>query len=232
MFQLLVCEIPKCGSSNLVRFLLEIQGVVNQTTLNEMSVYESLLLAEKKLSVRSIPDVKEIAWRMNTYKKLILVREPFSRLLSAYRNKIERNYKKESNYGNLARKIHKKYGAITDNMTQVEHTSFEEFIRYLSESKSNAQIDPHWNFFQRLCSPCLINYDFIAHMETINEDMEYITESLGIEGITFPPGYNSATDWDKVVKYYSSVSPQLVNDLYHVYERDYKLFDFPPPPQF
>ena len=44
---------------------------------------------------------------------------------------------------------------------------FSEFIQYFSGNVPRHSLCRH---FERNCHPCVINYDFIAHLETLRED--------------------------------------------------------------
>jgi len=66
--------------------------------------------------------------------------------------------------------------------------TFEEFVSYLTDPDNSdithdvidhgsevlRAIDVrHWQNFHTLCRPCNINYDVIAHVETLTEDARY-----------------------------------------------------------
>lgn len=90
-----MCAIPKCGSRSLMQFLVTIEGLVEETDPGKVPDWKATSLAEKERSARRISTLEEMTKRLSTYRKLILVREPFSRLLSAFRNKIENNNRED-----------------------------------------------------------------------------------------------------------------------------------------
>ena len=85
-----------------------------------------------------------------TWLKMLVVREPFQRLLSAYRNKIEPN--RTDYFGQTSKKIAKKYGNSDRSAT------FSEFLMfYIDEEEPNE----HWASFASLAQPCRYNYKYI-----------------------------------------------------------------------
>ena len=57
-------------------------------------------------------------------------------------------------------------------------STFEEFISFLSmneNSNSFGLVENHWSTYNRLCQPCTIKYDVIAHLETIEEDSRLVS---------------------------------------------------------
>lgn len=229
-YKILFCQIPKCGTRSQARFLAGIDELVKPADVPTMSEGKATSLIERHLSARRANSLGDIVKKIQEYTKVIIVREPLSRLLSAFRNKLEHNARNDQ-YANLASQLHTKYG--NGSGEQVEGApviSIDDFLSYLTE-EPGSQNDQHWNFYHRLCSPCTIGYDYIIRMSTIDEDMEYIKSRFGIT-VPFPRSYDSFTDNLKVHQYFTKANPLLVNKIFHTYQLDFDLFGFPPPPQF
>ena len=101
---------------------------------------------------------EEILKRLQNYRKFLFVREPLTRLVSAFEDKLVRsvgkNYRRV--YGTL---IQKKYRANKTLISEVGvGTTFEEFVRYIIDtSKTDAtKLDEHWAVVSQLCHPCLV----------------------------------------------------------------------------
>ena len=177
-------------------------------------------IAHRRLSIATSHDIYDVTKRLMTYKKMVVVREPFRRLLSAFRNKFENNTRGDS-WNKLAWKLHPKYSNMSSdhvNMTKPAPMTFEEFVKYLVDP-TNRFNDRHWEFYSSLCSPCLLNYDFIIHMDTIDEDMEFVMSQMGIKGIEFPPSYISYTELEMTKRYFKKIGRKLMNELYKKYEK-------------
>ena len=207
-------------------------GLISPKEMEKVSEAKATSLIERHLSARKIDSLEKMTEKLANYTKVVIVREPFSRLLSAYRNKLENNARNDG-YAALSRKLHSKYGNGSDeDIHGAPAISLNDFISHLIDPKSDAQADQHWNFYHRLCSPCSIKYDYVVRMDTIDSDMEYLKMIFGIKNIPFPQSYNSYTDKLKVNEYFAKADPSLVNALFHTYKLDYDLFGFPPPPQY
>lgn len=101
--------------------------------------------------------------RMKHYTKFLFVRNPFVRLISAFRDK----FQKRNNvvYKRTSQHILKKYGNITNPPASVDeafdsglHVSFSNFIQFLvdPETEKDEPFESHWKQMYRLCHPCLI----------------------------------------------------------------------------
>ena len=164
---------------------------------------------------------EEMSHRLKTYFKFIFVREPLHRILSAFKDKFigkNRNFSK-----NIRKLIVKalrpkdldKYG---DN-----NVTFPEFVQYYSQEIPR---NPHWRQYEDLCHPCVINYDFIGHLESMAEDASLLLQMAGIDDrINFPPIHNATSSRD-MVHYYSKVPPEYVVRLAELYRNDFELFGY------
>ena len=95
------------------------------------------------------------------------VRNPYKRLLSAYKDKIlGLGHPKKHN--SFLKKI---------NWNSTQLPSFEEFIVAISRQSDDA-MDWHWMPQSRLIMPDIIHYDFIGKLENYNEDMRTVLTRL------------------------------------------------------
>ena len=116
---------------------------------------------------------------LETYFKFTFVREPFERLLSAYKDKFVNRRQV-----NVDRKIREYHGreilknfrpnASKRALKKLDDITFREFIQYLvtkGSNKSTPVMDWHWDNYVNICGMCAINYDFIGHYETFDQDL-------------------------------------------------------------
>ncbi|XP_039270224.1 carbohydrate sulfotransferase 10-like [Styela clava] len=231
-YKLLLCEIPKCASTNQAKFLTMAEGLLTKEESVKLPSIRATTIAHRKLSARQAKNIFQISKRMKTYTSLVIVREPFSRLLSAFRNKLENNSRSDG-YSRLGNRIHRSYSV--ENNTQTNETSYDtnvtfaEFAKYLTNPIHLPISDPHWKFYEGLCAPCALKYNFIVHLDTLQEDMDFIVKKLNIKNTYFPPSYDSFTDHKKVEKYYNGIPSDTLNALYRTYKIDYDLFGFSTP---
>ena len=158
--------------------------------------------------------------RLKTYFKFVFVREPLQRLLSAYKDKLI----KTPRYSRALRKVIVQAFRPQDFEAEGEnYVSFSEFIRYFS---SNITRNQHWRQYEKLCHPCLINYDFIGHFETLEDDAPLLLKMAGIdERVTFPPIHKS-TGSSEALEYYSQVPPRYITQLGELYRSDFEMFGY------
>ncbi|KAG8232474.1 hypothetical protein J437_LFUL012706 [Ladona fulva] len=233
------CPIYKAASSTwLYNFLL--LGGMKEGSLKKPK--EQLSVLARKMYPE--PEYKDAEEAFGTTFKFMVVRHPFERLLSAYRDKLE-NSKVGLEHGVLhfyqkyGRHIVEKYrfnrtiGEKGDFKDRIEPT-FPEFVRYLIDEDLVTRSDDHWIPFYLFCTPCLLRYDAIAKVETMRRDQEYILRSaalLGVEGIK--PRWRHQTRGGKTTddmakSYFSQLSEKQVLALYHKYSLDFDLFGYSP----
>lgn len=112
-------------------------------------------------------DEREMVMSDN-YTRLIFVRHPFERLLSAYRNKLEDKTSTSKYFQErIGRLIVKSLRQNPSNYSlhHGNNVSFNEFVQYLlmpELSLTNESYNEHWEPINRLCNPCVMKYNVIG----------------------------------------------------------------------
>ncbi|KAF7284041.1 hypothetical protein GWI33_022660 [Rhynchophorus ferrugineus] len=222
--KLLYCYVPKVACTNWKRVMMLLTGQSNATNL--MNIPADLAHANaNSLRLSEFPK-EEITQMLKEYTLFLIVRHPFERLLSAYRNKFSDNLTSskyfQERYG---RQIIKKYRpTATDNdLNSGANVSFSEFISFLLNE--GVTTNEHWTPIYNLCLPCTLNYTFIGHYETLLEDAKTILDMVGAPPLVFPVTRAGHTR-DKLREYFQELSIFTIQHLYKMYLADFKLFGY------
>ncbi|XP_072135180.1 carbohydrate sulfotransferase 8-like [Mobula birostris] len=181
--QLLYCEVPKAGCSNWKRVLMVLSGLASSPAHIEHQV------AHYGNSLRRLDsfDRAGMAWRLRTYTKALFVREPLERLVSAFRDKFEQPNAYYHPVFGRAIIAHYRPNATRQALLSGSGVTFPEFVRYLLDPRRPLGLDIHWERVGRLCSPCLIRYDFIGHFESLGAEAQALLRLVGAPAnLTFP----------------------------------------------
>ena len=112
------------------------------------------------------------------YTKLMVVRHPFTRLASAYWDKMsvhDVDYTYREARKSVVQAMHPKYSKQQITTTR---PYFQEFITKMFDKRWKYRADRHWRSYHDLCSPCAINYDYILKLETFSAEILPILEIL------------------------------------------------------
>lgn len=158
-----------------------------------------------------------------------MVRHPFERLLSAYRDKLEHKKGRDYYYRRFGRHITYKYRKNKKKNTQSEPL-FVEFLEFIAKEK---YFDEHWIPYTEICLPCDIKYNYILKFETFEEESEFLLLQLGLQDkLDFKRQKNStfqiATTKSVIKNYYKNIPVTLLKKIYNIYEKDFKLFLYTP----
>ncbi|KAL1250575.1 hypothetical protein QQF64_018371 [Cirrhinus molitorella] len=175
--------------------------------------------------------------KLKNYTKFLFVRDPFVRLISAFRDKfLKPDDYFYNTYGSV---MLQRYASISTPPKSVKKAfaagirlSFSHFIKYLldPQTEKTTPFNEHWQQMYRLCHPCQIEYDFIGKLETLDEDAEHLLKILGLDNyIHFPPGgeKRTALDWEQ--EWFANISVADRRKLYRLYETDFRLFEYDKP---
>jgi hypothetical protein len=193
------------------------------------------------LSPKSAEELHEITTTKDYYK-LIVVRHPFQRLVSAYRDRIEDTSRFTSQAWIYVPRIF----ALTRpalNRSQIFHINhqrklsivptFKEFVEWLLVIPPK-KYDVHWNRYSDQCGPCSIHYDTIIKMDNFSneEEMSVVCE-MGLEhlNVSLPHLQQTSggpTDFSVTCQYFQQLFPEQVKALYAIYSLDFETFHYSP----
>ena len=115
--------------------------------------------------------------------------------------------------------------------THIVNRSYAESVILGTEKthlKGLRLLDVHWARYSSMCHPCLVNYDYIANLDTLEDDAPVILKQLGFTGD--PPKLISEkhpkTTNSKEIKYYGQLTTEQIDTLKIIYKNDLKLFGF------
>ncbi|XP_078066156.1 carbohydrate sulfotransferase 11-like [Mustelus asterias] len=226
---LLYCYIPKVACTNWKRVMMVLTG--GGKYRDPLTIPASEAHVASNLRTLDGYSNAEINFRLRNYLKFIFVREPFERLVSAYRNKFTRRY-------NTA--FHKRYGTkiirehrrdpSSEALERGGDVTFEEFVWYLVDPKTRREepFNEHWETVYSLCHPCLIRYDVVGRYETLLRDARYLLDLLELDHhVKFPSSnVSSRTTHDMTAKFFKNISPFYQKKLYKLYKLDFTLFNY------
>ena len=208
---LLYCLTPKVASSLWRQLLVRMGGRQH--------------LSSNKLNATDVEN-----YFLRSYK-ITFVREPFERLLSAYKDKfITRRPDDRPLLRYYGRKIieHFRPNATQQSLNTLDDITFAEFIEYIIKEGVHEGLNVHWNTYEEQCSPCLVDYDFIGRFEFLGEDGKYVFKQAGVNRIQFPDE-NPFDTRVELLKYYSQIPLEWILELGRIYRSNFEMFGYPFP---
>lgn len=180
---------------------------------------------------------EERQFRLHNYYKFIFVRNPFSRLLSAYLDKFTiHDYSRKVPYEKHALDILGRYRRLGNpNLALVDiDVTFSEFLHYVVDIwQEEHSADRHWRPYYKYCRPCTTEYDFIGHMETFNEDASYILQHVYNNSMDISQFMNSnlgpcnkKSTEKAVAGYYSQIDENLLAKIREYIMSDARIFGY------
>ena len=218
--KILVCSVPKAGCT---------------TALN---VFKTLSKTAKTSAtdggMRRIWHLREAEYKAKylNYTKMIFIRHPVERLVSAHRHFFSR----ERNVSNpmvqwqsKAVALKEKFREDNSSESMEPDVTFEEFLRNAVVSHGNH----HWQTYELLCQPCKIPYDVIVKYETYERDLANVLVKYGnlsleaakrlIPHSNKSPGQTSA---ERARIYMKNIPESLLEKFYQVYKNDFDVFNY------
>jgi chondroitin 4-sulfotransferase 11 len=237
-YQLLFCRLPKVGSTNWRRVLIHMATNESYDALLKLSgqlvhsAYELKILSPSRHFT-----TEEVEYRLEKYYKIVFVRHPLDRLLSAYRDKFVSKSMKQlylSDYGYGVEIVRSCRNATWPSARAPDYVTFGEFLCYVT-TVPVSQLNIHWRPYWTICNFCQAawSYDFIGKYETMTTDAQYLFDQWGLKNVAFPPGYRSEEEHRASFRAaYSDVPSRLVDAVWDRYRPDFEMFGYLKYPDF
>lgn len=152
---------------------------------------------------------------------MVVVRHPFDRLLSAFKDRILR---KESDQAHqhlpailLQKPAHSEEGSPT----------FSQFVSYVAEGGA----DPHWNSLTSMCAPCIVDFDWILRLEDPSLEQDSAA-FLALSGMAsrLPGGviarHREGSPSQEYRHLWTHVPCHLLDKIHATFAADFQLFGY------
>jgi predicted O-methyltransferase YrrM len=171
-FDYLYRAIAKCGCSTVKTALIELEGLPLDTNPTKRHSKElNKFPGTDALTAQQEADL--FTGKTGTFK-FVIVRDPYSRLASAYADKITAGYERRGDF--WIDQI--KTSAAAQGIHLSDKITFDEFVRVVS-GQSVQEMDIHWRPQYDVARFDLIKFDFVGRTELISTDFAYILERIG-----------------------------------------------------
>ena len=196
---------PKTGSTSFKKFLFILDGDFLHKDFHGKNFghYKT---------VRS-PVFFENKDNFEEYVKILSIRNPITRLMSMFRNKILRNHR---------------YLKNTKNMTDIE--TFVKFIQYMKKTRiylRDVHLKPQW----KQMNICRFPYDLVMQFEDVKRYtsvMQHLTNTTEVEfpGSRVEVGKDTHDTMYYINEYLGALTDEEKNFIYGLYDMDFKILGY------
>ena len=192
------CHMPRTASTTWLKVLLPLNGNIRKDVHQE----------SHQRTLASYTTAQAL-FRLRNYFKFVFVREPFQRLLSAYKTT---NYYKKKALGGRS------------------HISFPEFVRYFTSNFETYRFARSskltWKTIASECAPCHVDYNFIGRYRTLGRDANFVLKKLGVDKRTKFPSWKPTNTSSEITYYYNQLSTEQQKAIYEIMKDDYEMFGY------
>ena len=215
--------------------MLFLNGKTNDSKLplGDIHVLTTHLDIYKRDKQLTLDDLKK---RFETYTSVLFVRNPFTRALSAYRDKFQSSRSLDHN---VVRNLYENKMLAYRNRSIFESqypnrtvgVTFGEYVKFLSDQRQRSHYDEHWAPMSEICFPCQMKYDIIGKLESFEEDSRLIFNKLGTPelldvALRRPPHTTHSSESLQIQQYFKTLSKEDIEGLRHKYANDFGLFGY------
>ena len=227
--KVIFCFIPKISCTNMQSIFAVMDGLYPSVEeVNAPKVYKQVV----RLSNKTFTE-KQREYMLKNFYKFMIVRDPFERLVSGYRDKFQHKNSIKF-WAPLGKRIIKKYRYNNTNSKTVItglDVNFTEYVRYLIDNPPWA-VNEHWVPYKDLCRPCEVKYNFIGSIENLNRDVTHAMRQIHANETKYHVMRTSAAltkTKRKTANFLKELSRKYFDQLLAAYKTDHELFGYPLP---
>ena len=145
-----------------------------------MNSIENVHNDKRVVALRNV-DGSPLQQPYKSYYKFVFFRHPFTRMVSAWRNKLQLVK------GHINKYFYKNFGIDIIRLTRGKAglaqfykdqngnlVTFKEFITGIR----HGIVDRHWMPQTEICLPCQVDYEFVGFLEHVNNDTNYVLNQV------------------------------------------------------
>ena len=216
-------EVPKAACSSLKYLVHRIEGCPPLPPFDpssDISRRDEIIHVREHVTIPSLVDLRneqqEEALESPDFLRLVVVRNPYSRLVSAWRGKVlvcEPGF--EGIYRNLRGEL--------PEIASKSLISFEEFVGYLERHEDLDSCNPHWRRQTAHVFWPAMNFNFVGKTEKLDEALRRLERQVGADHpIEIPLTNASASTKDPLL------TPALARRISILYRQDFEAFGYEP----
>ncbi|XP_071963853.1 carbohydrate sulfotransferase 11-like [Antedon mediterranea] len=228
--KIVYCQTPKAGTVSWCRILLILAGYKNYTEVMNMTAPEVSSAWKTNVTIFQRFSYKKQREIMDTYTKFMFVRHPFSRLLSAFNQKLGPHLQSYGRFQDIFNQILKNFK--WDHNDKSQTVKFKDFLNLVINGSARHSSD-HWREMYTVCYPCDVPYDIIGYFEDIENDSKYIFNLTNIHNLKFPRStgahLTNSSSKDILRNEFSSIPIPILGELYNKFKYDFTLFGYDMP---
>ncbi|KAK3103284.1 hypothetical protein FSP39_018178 [Pinctada imbricata] len=174
--KLIFCDLPKVGSTFLKQVLHILMG--HRKVEDPFKITGNEAHGIPFNTFASLPVDEMVPLLMDSFK-VVFVRDPYSRIVSGYVDKIfTNNYVFWDTTGKLIIREQRENATIRSKQCGSD-VKFEEFVRHIYKSEKEVKHrNPHWYPMSDSCRPCNMRFNFIGKIETFKSDITDMLKAL------------------------------------------------------
>eukprot|EP00116_Pleurobrachia_bachei_P006171 sb/3466433/ len=226
--------IPKNGCSNWKVAMLRAEGVLNEWAERHIARDAEWIHGGISHAYR-MPQYRN-SWnttydeRIKSVQSVLVLRNPWVRAVSAYRQKLSSEHRKGGVLYGLQKWIVERMRGKGAWQSREDSPSFKEFIEYSIQvgGINDRHFRPQWKYL----SYDLIRYDHVIPLELAAQMVGPLFAELDIDRNNLEGSYDHTSDprnQSSVVKareFLSSLSLELVEEFYKIYKIDFMLLNY------
>ena len=208
-------SVPKAANSTVKKCLWSASGVHIEGKNINSAIFNNPGPSRRVSEI----DDSELSYIFNSqdWFRFSLVRNPYKRLLSGYKDKILGlgNPKKSSSF---LKRI---------NWHSSQPPSFDEFIQAICSQRDDA-MDWHWMPQSRLLMTDIIHYDFIGKLENFKQDMHTVLSRLNVDEEKIDALLSVSLNRTKGDENQILISDKTAKMIYQKFQSDFDDFNYDP----